>query len=81
MYIDMELFKLHYEEYFDKRGNLWKTWDEFRFRVADGANCWEAVAIVNWENQRDTLVKMNTMVNPDLDPADFDMRWLNRMAR
>lgn len=81
MYIDMEEFKLNYEEYFDRRGNLWLTWDDIRYRDAEGGSSWEAVFILNWESQRDTVLKMNSKANPDLDPADFDMRWLNRMAR
>ena len=81
MYIDMEEFKLNYEEYFDRRGNLWKTWDDIRYRDAEGGSSWEAVFILNWESQRDSVLKMNSKANPDLDPANFDLRWLNRMAR
>ena len=81
MYIDMETFRLIYEEYFDRRGNLWRTWDDFRFMTNEGANMWEGVSVVNWESHRNSVLKMNTDVNPDLDPANFDMRWLSRMAR
>ena len=81
IYIDMEEFKLNYEEYFDRRGNLWLTWDDIRYRDAEGGSSWEAVFILNWESQRDSVLKMNSKANPDLDPANFDLRWLNRMAR
>ena len=81
MYIDMELMHVIYEEYFDRRGGLWRTWDDFRYRNADGANCWEGAFILNWENQRNTVIKMNALPNADLKPANFDLRWLRRMAR
>ena len=82
LYIDLEMFRPLYDEYFDRRGNLWKTWDDFRvMNYKLGSNLWEGVSAVNWESERHSVMPINAVEQPDLNPADFDMRWLTRMAR
>jgi uncharacterized protein DUF1329 len=81
MYADMEHFKAIYQEYYDRRGNLMRTWEDFKFQTHDGFSTWEGVDILNWITKRHSCMKMNSHPNPALEPEQFDMRWLTRMAR
>ena len=80
-YIDKEIFHIIYQDYYDRRGNLWRTWDDFKYLLPNGYCTWESVRILNWISQRDSLFKMNSVPLPPLEPGQFDMRWLIRMAR
>jgi hypothetical protein len=81
MYVDMEHFKAAYQEYYDRRGALWRTWVDFRYMLPDGQATWEGSDIVNHITERQTVLKMNASPNPPLKPEQFDMRWLIKMAR
>ena len=77
----MELYHAIYQDYYDRRGKLWRTWDDFKYLLPNGYCTWESVRILNWISQRDSLFKMNSVPLPPLEPGQFDMRWLIRMAR
>ena len=80
-YIDMELYHIIYQEYYDRRGNLWHTWDDYKYLLPNGYCTWESVRILNWISQRHSVFKMNSVPIPPLKADQFDMRWLIRMAR
>ena len=81
LYIDREHLKAIFAEHYDRRGNLWRSLERFDILLQDGQCTWEGADGVNYVTQRHSVFKMNSHPNPPLDPADFDMRWLNRMAR
>jgi hypothetical protein len=81
MYADMEHFKAIYQEYYDRRGELMRTWEDFKFLTPEGFCTWEGCDILNWITKRHSCMKMNSQPNAKLDPEQFDMRWLTRMAR
>jgi hypothetical protein len=81
MYADMEHFKCVYQEYYDQRGNLLRTWEDFKFQLPNGMCTWEGCDILNHVTKRHSCMKMNSFPNPPLKPDQFDMRWLVRMAR
>ena len=81
MYLDMEAFKGIYQEYYDRRGKLWRTFEDYKYLTQDGFCTWEGVSIINWITHRHSAFKMNAVPNPPLKPSQFDMRWLIRMAR
>ena len=81
MYADMEHCKALYQEYYDRRGDLVRTWEDFKYMLHNGLATWEGCDILNHINKRHTILKMNAHPNPNLSPEQFDMRWLTRMAR
>ena len=81
MYIDMEHLKAICQEYYDRRGTLWRTWLDYKYLIPNGKNTWEGVSVMNWITQRHSVFKMNSVPDPPLEPSQFDMRWLIRMAR
>ncbi len=81
MYADMEHFKAAYQEYYDRRGALWRTWVDFRYMLPDGQATWEGSDVLNHITKRQTVLKMNASPNPPVKPEQFDMRWLIKMAR
>jgi hypothetical protein len=81
MYMDMEHFRVNYEEYYDRRGDLWRTWQDFKYLLPEGWCAWEGSDILNHINERHTILNMNAIPNADFTPDQLDMRWLIRMAR
>ena len=82
MYACMEHFKALYEEYYDRRGNLLRSWQDFKYMIPNGVATWEACDILNYISKRHSVVKMNVSANASKVKADqFDMRWLIKMAR
>ena len=81
LYVDKEHLKCIYAEQYDRRSSLWRGLERFDILLQDGQCTWEGASAFNYVTERHTVFRMNSHPNPPLDPADFDMRWLNRMAR
>ena len=81
MYIDMEHHKAVCQEYYDRRGKLWRVWLDYKYLLPNGKATWEGVSVLNMLTQRHSAFKMNSVPDPPLTPSQFDMRWLIRMAR
>jgi hypothetical protein len=81
LFMDLEHFRVCYEEYYDRKLELWKTWQDFKFLRSDGLCAWEGSDILNHISQRHTVLNMNAIPNAKMTPDQFDMRWLLRMAR
>jgi hypothetical protein len=82
-YIDMETKRDALMEYYDTKGNLWRTWTGFRYHYPDTAvTCWEGCDIPDYINRHHTILKMESRANdPAITPAYFDLRFLSRQAR
>lgn len=80
-YIDMVHFKNLFVEYYDRRGHLFRTWEDFKYLEPDGVSTWEGCDIPNYVTKRHTILKMNSVPWPYQDPSSYSIKWLNRMAR
>lgn len=84
VYVGKETFKPLFEEYYDRRGKLWRSWEDFKYMTPWAGYAWEGGDVLNYISERQTIMKMNSvpMHNDEkLKPEHVDMRWLIRMAR
>jgi len=81
--IDKERFQDIYDEYYDQKGRLYRTWHNgMGFDYEKGHSGWR------WSNECDKINKHYTQIenvtnidDPSFDDTYFDLRFLNQMAR
>ena len=81
MFMDMEHFRVDYEEYYDRRGDLWRTWQDFKYLLPEGSCQWEGADVLNHINERHTIFDLCAIPDAHFTGNQLDMRWLIRMAR
>ena len=83
-YIDKETLKGLFFEYYDRRGELWRTWQCYNYFSDPGKGIWtyQGNDIVNWIDSRRTILQMNTTIDPKhVTPDYFNLKFLLRQVR
>ncbi len=83
-YIDKETLKGLFFEYYDRRGKLWRTWQCYNYFSDPKIGKWtyQGNDIVNWIDNRRTVLQMNTTIDPGhVTPDYFNLKFLSRQAR
>jgi hypothetical protein len=81
-YIDKETLKNLYEEYYDRKGELWRTWLTHYWRDPEGFHTMDGDDIVNWIDKRRTVLMMNAKYKPTfVGPDYFKLKFLAQQAR
>ena len=83
-YVDKESLKGIFFEYYDRRGNLWRTWRLYLYFSDAKIGKWtyQGNDIVNWIDKRRTVLQMNTTINPThVNPDYFNLKFLAREVR
>jgi len=83
IWIEKETFDVRHVQYFDRRGNLWRSWLPIKqFDPLTGAWSWYGGDVMDHINKHRTVVRMNSVPNdPTLKDDNFNLRALVRMAR
>lgn len=81
-WIDFEVKRVNYNECYDQRERLWRTWLDFkRWYPETGYFTWWGCDIPDQVNRHWTLLQMEAVVNdPKLTDSYFDLRFLSRIA-
>ena len=81
--MDKETLKNLYQEYYDRRGDLWRTWLTHYWRdPKSGTHTMDGDDIVNWIDKRRTVLMMNAKYNPTfVSPDYFNLKFLARQVR
>ncbi len=81
-WIDFEVKRVNYDECYDRRGRLWRTWLDFkRWYPETGYFTWWGCDIPDHVNRHYTVLQMQAVVNdPKVTDSYFDLRFLSRMA-
>ncbi len=81
-WIDFEIKRVNYGEYYDKRGRLWRTWiDCKRWQPETGYFTWWGCDIIDHVNRHWTPLLMQGIPNdPKVTDNYFNLRFLSRMA-
>jgi hypothetical protein len=67
IWVDKELYYTQWVEMYDRRGNLWRTWDDSRWwQPTTGLAMWRSVIIPNVISQRHTILSITS----DWDKVD-----------
>lgn len=77
IYIDKENYYLQHEEMYDRRGNLWRVWDDVRdFDPSTGQAMWKTVLEWNPISKRLTHLDVDSSwetINDEPTPLHFDI--------
>ena len=66
VFVDKELYYTQWMEMYDRRGNLWRAWDDSRWwQPTTGKAMWRSVIIPNLVSERHTFLLMS----PDWEGA------------
>ncbi len=80
IYVDKEYYYTNYQEMYDRRGNLFRLWDDVRdFKPSTGQALWKS--ILNWNPISNRLTRIDIDSSWDhlekgLDPSLFDIEEL-----
>jgi hypothetical protein len=82
VWLDFEKKRCNYDECYDQRGRLWRTWlDINRWIPESGYWTWWGCDITDHVNKHRTILHMTSIANdPTLTDEYFDLRFLSRMA-
>ena len=83
-YVDKETLKGIYFQYYDRRGNLWRTWPNYNYFSDPKIGKWTYVGtdIVNWIDKRRSVLITNATIDPThVNPDYFNIKFLSREVR
>lgn len=82
-YIDLDHQFVSLMDYYDTKGNLWRSWTGFIYQDPNTASAsWDGCDIPDFINRHHTILRMESKLNPDfMDETYCDLRFLSKQAR